>query len=145
MGHGWDETEEKGVCVVTLEEEAKVRFVPLDGPRFYDLKVDVTSGPEAALDRILPAAECDDFFRITLTGQAEPDLEALQKKFVHLTNLFLRDETIPVQDLWEDTGSDTFRGVYFRLLHQQAQTEPLAVLAAEISKKILSGREVDFP
>lgn len=145
MGHGWDETDEKGICIVTLEEEAKVRFVPLEGPRFFDLEVDVTSGPETALDRILPAAECDDFFRITLTGQAEPDLEALQRKYAHLPNLFLRDETIPVQDLWEDTGSDTFRGAYFRLLQQQAQTEPLAVLAAEISKKILSGREVKLP
>ena len=145
MGHGWDETEEKGVLIVTVDEETKVRFVPLDTPRFFDVEVDVTSGPETALDHILPAAQCNDFFRITMTGQAEPDLEALKSKFAHLPNLLLRDETIPVQDLWEDTGSDTFRGVYFRLLQQQSQTEPLAALAAEISKKILSGREVNLP
>ena len=145
MGHGWDETEEKGICIVTLEEEVNVQFVSLDGPRFFDLEADVTSGSETALDQILPAGRCDDFFRITLTGQAEPDLEALRHKYGHLPNLFLRDETIPVQDLWEDTASDTFRGVYFRLLQQQAETEPLAVLAAEISKKILSGREVILP
>jgi DNA repair exonuclease SbcCD nuclease subunit len=145
MGHGWDETEEKGIFIVTLEEEAKVRFVPLDGPRFFDLEADVTSGVEATLDPILPAVASGDYFRITLTGQAEPDMEALHRRFAHLPNLFLRDETIPVQDLWEDVSSDTFRGTYFRLLQQQAQTQPLAVLAAEISKKILSGREVNLP
>ena len=145
MGHGWDETEDKGICIVTLEEEVKVRFVPLDVPRFFDLEADIASGAGEVLERLLPAAGCSDFFRVTLNGQAEPDLEMLQKKFVHLPNLFLRDRTIPVQDLWEDTGSDTFRGAYFRLLQQQAQTEPLAVLAAEISKKILSGREVKLP
>lgn len=145
MGHGWDETGEKGICIVTLEEEANVRFVPLDGPRFFDVEVDVTSGIEESLERILPAAECGDFFRITLTGQAEPDPGILQKRFAHLPNLFFRDETIPVQDLWEDAGSDTFRGAYFGLLQQRAQTEHLAVLAAEISKKILSGREVNLP
>ena len=145
MGHGWDETEEKGICIVTLEEEVNVHFIPLDGPRFFDLEADVTSGLETALDQILPAVRCEDFFRVTLTGQAEPDLEALRRKYDHLPNLFWRDETIPVQDLWEDTASDTFRGVYFRLLQQQAKTETLAVLAAEISQKILSGREVILP
>ena len=145
MGHGWDETEEKGVCVVTLEEESNVRFVPLNGPCFYDLEADVTAGAEAALDRMLPAAGCDDFFRITLKGQGDPDLEELRKRYAHLPNLFLRDQTMPVQNLWEDVGNDTFRGAYFRLLQQQAQTDPLAVLAAEISQKILSGREVILP
>jgi len=145
MGRGWDETGDKGICVVTLEEEAKVQFLPLDGPRFLELEADVSGDAEEALNRILPAAGCSDFFRITLTGQADVDVEKLQRRYADFPNLFLRDRTMPELSLWEDTGSDTFRGTYFRLLQQQAETDPRAVLAAEISKKILTGREVRLP
>lgn len=145
MGRGWDETGEKGVCIVTLEEEADVRFVPLDSPRFFDQEADVSGGVEPVLDRILPAAGCDDFFRITLTGQAAIDMEALRQRYHAFPNLVFRDNTVPETDLWEDVGNDTFRGTYFRLLQQKAAENPRAVLAAEISGKILAGREVKLP
>lgn len=145
MGRGWDETGDKGVCIVTLEEEADVRFVPLDSLRFFDQEADVSGGVEPVLDGILPAAGCDDFFRITLTGQAAADVEALQRRYHRFPNLFFRDKTVPETDLWEDVGSDTFRGTYFRLLQQQAEENPRAALAAEISGKILAGREVKLP
>lgn len=145
MGRGWDETGEKGVYLVTLEEEAELQFLPLDGPRFYELEADVTDGAEGALDALLPAGESRDFFRITLTGQADMDVQALEKQYDRIPNLFLRDRTEPVADLWEEADSDTFRGVYFRLLRQQAEENPRAVLAAEISRKILAGREVRLP
>ena len=145
MGRGWDETGEKGMYLVTLEETAEIQFLPLDGPRFYELEADVTDGAEAALDGLLPAGESSDFFRITLTGQATVDVEALEKQYGRIANLFLRDRTEPEADLWEEADSDTFRGVYFRLLKQQAETDPRAVLAAEISRKILAGREVRLP
>lgn len=144
MGRGWDETEEKGICLVSLDEEAEAVFVPLDTPRFYDSDVDVSDGAEDALDAVLPAAESNDFFRITLTGQACVDMDGLYRRYSRLPNLILRDRTVPPEDLWQDVGSDTFRGVYFRLL-QQAQEDPRAVLAAEISRRILSGREVKLP
>ena len=145
MGRGWDETGEKGMYLVTLEETAEIQFLPLDGPRFYELEADVTDGAEAALDGLLPAGESSDFFRITLTGQTTVDVEALEKQYGRIANLFLRDRTEPEADLWEEADSDTFRGVYFRLLKQQAETDPRAVLAAEISRKILAGREVRLP
>lgn len=145
MGRGWDETEEKGACIVTLEEAVQVRFVPMDSPAFHDLEADVSGGAEAVLDRLLPAGESHDFFRITLTGQASLDTEGLLKRYHRIPNLFLRDRTEPEADLWEDVGSDTFRGAYFRLLQHRAEEDPRAVLAAEISKKILAGREVKLP
>ena len=145
MGRGWDETGEKGICIANLDAETTVQFIPLDGLRFFDQEADVSSGIEAALGQILPAAECRDFFRITLTGQATVDPEQLRKQYLQLPNLFFRDRTVPEMDLWEDVESDTFRGVYFRLLQQQAQQDSRAVLAAEISKKILAGREVKLP
>lgn len=145
MGRGWDETGEKGVCITTVGEETTVQFVPLNGPEFYDLEADVSAGTEAVLDRILPAAGCSDFYRITLTGQGEADLDALQQRYSAVPNLLLRDRTEPEEDLWADVDADTFRGVYFRMLRAQAEEDPRATLAAEISRKILAGREVRLP
>lgn len=145
MGRGWDETGEKGVCIVTVGEETKAQFVPLDGPRFYELEADVSAGAETVLNGILPAAGCSDFFRITLTGQADVDMDALQQRYTAFPNLLLRDRTEPEENVWEDADSDTFRGVYFRLLREQAEEDPRAVLAAEISRKILAGKEVRLP
>lgn len=145
MGRGWDETGEKGICIASVGEKIEVRFLCLNSPRFYDLEADVSDGAHAVLDSMLPAAGCDDFFRITLTGQASVDVEALQKRYSDFPNLLLRDRTVPAEDLWEDVGSDTFRGVYFQMLKAQAEDDPRAVLAAEISRKILAGREVRLP
>lgn len=145
MGRGWDETGEKGVCVTTLEETAQTRFYPLNTVRFYNLEADVSGGAEAVLDGVLPAADPENYYRITLTGEAEADVDALCRRHAGVANLFFRDRTVRREDLWADAGSDTFRGVYFRLLREQAAQEPSAVLAAEISKKILSGREVTLP
>jgi len=145
MGRGWDETGEKGLYLVTVDDETAVQFLPLDGVRFYDLEADVSDGAEAVLDQLLPGAGSQDFFRITLTGQGAADVDALQQRYAAFSNLFLRDRTEPEVDLWEDADSDTFRGVYFRLLRQQAEDDPKAVLAAEISRKILAGREVKLP
>ena len=145
MGRGWDETGEKGVYLVTLGEETKIRFRPLDVPRFFDPEADISDGAEQALAQILPAGKSRDFFRITLTGQGSVDLQKLKKDYDRIPNLFFRDRTEPEADLWEEADSDSFRGVYFRLLQQQAPQNPAAQLAAEISRKILSGREVRLP
>ena len=145
MGRGWDETGEKGVCITTLEEAAQTRFYPLNGIRFYDLEADVSGGAESILDKMLPAADPENYYRVTLTGTVQTDVDALYRRYAGVNNLFFRDRTVPGEDLWEDVGADTFRGVYFRMLQDQAEADPSAVLAAEISRKILSGREVVLP
>ncbi|MBQ6720072.1 MAG: metallophosphoesterase [Oscillospiraceae bacterium] len=145
MGRGWDETGEKGVWLVTLEEGAACRFLPLDTPRFWDLEADVTEEAERTVAALLPAAQSSDFFRITLTGRTEVDIQKLQRQFSLFPHLTFRDQTEPPMNLWAEAGEDTLRGVYFRMLQDLAQTEETAVLAAEISWKILSGREVLLP
>lgn len=140
MGRGWDETGEKGVCIVTLEDTAQIRAVSLETLRFYDLEVNVEDhSPEA----VLPAAPSRDFYRVTLTGSGKVDLTEIRERFSHLPNLQLRDETREPLDLWGSCGSDTLEGTYFRLLREKLETDPeTAQLAAEISRKILTGREV---
>ena len=146
MGRGWDETGEKGVCIVTLGKTPDIRPVSLDTVRFYDLEVDIGHDAAAALETVLPGGETEDFYRITLTGFGTVDIPALTRQFSGFPNLELRDQTEPPIDLWADLGEDTLEGVYFQMLHKAMTDDPdngdIVCLAAEISRKILSGREV---
>ena len=146
MGRGWDETGERGVCIVTLGDEAQVQAVSLDTLHFYDLEVDTGKDAGAALEAVLPGMGSRDFYRISLTGYAEADLAALRRKFALFPNLELRDRTEPPLDLWADMDEDTLEGLYFTMLRRAMDAEPENAervrLAAEISRKLLSGREV---
>ena len=146
MGRGYDEPGEKGVYVVTLEDTASIKFLPLDTPRFYDLQAE-----PAALGSILPPVRSDDYYRVTLTGNCDtPDITALQAEFAHLPNLVLRDRTTRPVDVWGSLGQDSFEGVYFGLLKQAldaaAEEEKQEILlAAQISRALLEGQEVALP
>lgn len=146
MGRGWDETGEKGVCIVTLGEEARLQAISLDTLRFYDLEVDVGSDAALALEAVLPGAVSEDFYRITMTGWGKPDLAALKEKFSAFPHLELRDRTEEPVELWGDTDQDTLEGLYFHMLRRTMEEQPenaaRVQLAAEISRKLLSGREV---
>ena len=137
MGRGWDETGEKGVYVAELGAEAEIRFLPLGGPRFFDREVD---WDRETLETGLYGVQPCDFLRLTLTGSDREDIGELVSQFPNLT---LRDlRTAPV-DIWESAGEDTLEGIYFRLLREKAEEEgEIARLAAEISRKLLDGREV---
>ncbi len=147
MGRGFDELEEKGVLVVTIDETTTARFVPLDSPRFYDFEIPASQ----PLSSILPPVGNQNFYRITLTGPSKPvDLNRLKAAFPHFPNLELRDKTTPPVDIWGSAGSDTFEGIYFQKLHDAMDTEDedmkkRALLAAQISRQLLDGQEVVLP
>ncbi len=151
MGRGFDETEEKGVLAVTLDEKAEARFLPLDTPRFHDWQTEILTDAQAAVAALLPAAAGQDRYRITLTGEAEPvDLPALQAQFAPYPHLELRDHTVPPTDLWGCIHDDSLEGVYFKMLHdaledRDEQTRQQVLLAAKISRRLLDGREVQLP
>lgn len=147
QGKGWDETGEKGVCIVTLEGEAQLQAVSFPGPRFYDLEVEVNEDAPEALKRVLPLDETQDFYRVTLTGIGTSDLRQLQSAFPGVANLYLRDRMLPATDLWDGAGEDTLEGVFFRLLRDAAmdaegRDRDQIILAAKISRRLLEGREV---
>ncbi len=146
MGRGWDETGEKGVCIVTLGEAPQIQAVSLPTPKFYDLEAEVRGNAAAAVDAVLPAVPGKDFYRITLTGSGDVDLQKLQKQFSAFPNLQLRDKTEPPVEIWEDTDKDTLEGIYFGMLRRAMEQDPENAervrLAAEISRKLLKGREV---
>lgn len=142
MGRGFDETREKGVYIVDVEEKASLRFVPLDTPRFYELEVDTD---RESLADALPGAGNPHFYRVTLTGSGEENLSVV----THFPNLELIDRRERPADPWENAGEDTLEGTYFHLLQEKLentapQTERCIRLAAEISLKLLQGREVQL-
>ena len=149
MGRGNDETGEKGLYIVTLEDTARAEWVALDTPRFHDLEAEVLTTPEDALAGLLPAAGSEDFYRVTFTGESAPfDPDALLR--TDMPHLQLRDRTVPPADLWACIQADSLEGVYFRMLHDALQSADEAVaeellLAARISRRILDGREVHLP
>ena len=149
MGRGYDEEGEKGVLIVTLDDTAETKFVPLDTPRFYDLEIPAGDNPAEALDSVLPAAGNRDFYRITFTGHSNAlDTDLLLRP--EFPNLLLRDRTVPPVDVWGSAGQDTFEGRYFKLLQDKLadadeDTKRKIYLAAEISRKILDGQEVALP
>ena len=144
MGRGFDETGDKGVFIVTLEEDARADFIALDVPRFLELKTD---DPE----QVLPALGNEDFYRITLTGTDNGiPIETLRRRFSHFPNLQFIDGRTPDLPLWEDIHKDTLEGAYFRNLKdalEKADEEDQAIvnLAARISRQILDGQEVALP
>lgn len=151
MGRGFDETGDKGVLLVTLDEGVNIRPISLDVPKFYDLEAPVTVDPEQAVSRLLPLVANSDFYRITLTGESEkPDLSALSARFSQFPNLELRDRTVPISDIWSELDSDTLEGEYFRLLKDamdaaDEEKKQAYALAAKLSRQILDGREVSLP
>lgn len=150
MGHGYDETGVKGALIITLEDTASARFVALDTPRFFDYETEAGDDPIAALDKLLPALGRDIYYyRITLTGPSQPlDLAALRARFDRIPNLTLRDRTTPPLDIWGNAGDDSFEGIYFGLLRQAldtAEDKETVLLAAKLSRQLLTGQEVALP
>lgn len=143
MGRGWDETGEKGVCIVTLDQRAELRPLVLDTPRFHDLTLTVEGDALAALEDALPGAGSGDFYRVTLNGWGSISREELLRRFDRFPNLELRDRLERSQTLWEPEGEDSLPGIYFRLLRESE--DPRAELTARISRQLLAGREVELP
>lgn len=148
MGRGYDELEEKGVYIVTLDEGVQLRFVPLDTPQFHDWTIVAGHDAQASLSASLPATPSRDFYRITLTGESAPlDLNELRNAFSRFPNLELRDRTTPEKDIWGNAGEDSLEGLYFGKLKEQLngadeETTKLLTLAARISRQLLDGQEV---
>lgn len=151
MGRGFDETGTKGVCIAELEDSLSLRFLPLEVPRFFEYTVDALNDPVGAVESVLPPAGSRDHFRVHLTGEVrEGGMEALRGRFADYPNLTVLDETVPLGNIWDDIGDDSLTGLFFRILHDIAETADPATadtleLAARIGRKILDGREVELP
>ena len=151
MGHGWDETGTKGVLIAELEDRATLRFVPVMGTAFHDLTVEAGENPMESVCAVLPGGGSEDFYRIRLTGEADPEaLEFVLGGLGGYPNLTVLDETVLATDLWESAGDDSLEGLFFRTLQESAREQDDEVqeeirLAAKLSRQILLGMEVELP
>lgn len=152
MGRGFDETGDKGVYIVTLDDAAHAEFIPLGLGRYEDRAVEAGDDPLASILACLPADTREDVYRITLTGPSEPpELDALKDALrERFFDLQLRDRTELPRDLWQQAGDDSLEGLYFRLLRESAENadgeaREIFTLAARISRRLLDGQEVTLP
>ena len=126
-GRGFDETGEKSVSIVELDEQGcRLQPVSVALRRYEDLRVKVTGvDPLLAIHSQLGDDTARDVYRITLTGEldAPPDLNRLQ---LNLSEMFyalqLRDETHLKQSVWERAGEDSLRGLFLKKLRAAYET-----------------------
>lgn len=151
MGRDFTEPGTRGVLIAELEDAVSLRFVPLEGPRFFSYTVDAMSDPAGAVAAVLPEGGSTDHFRVRVTGQVRPEvMERLQDRFRLWPNLTILDKTTPPDDLWAEAEEDSLRGLFFRSLRDAALTaDPAAAeqleLAARIGRRLLNAEEVELP
>lgn len=120
MGRGFDECGPCGVLVVRLDREhCQGEFCPLAGPRYETITMAYGETP------VLPPRPQEVHCRLTVTGEADhPNLAALERDLrPWFLSLDLRDETVPVRDLWRDCGDGTLRGMALETLRADPQGE----------------------
>lgn len=129
-GRGFDETGEKGVlCLEVDENGCRGELIPLGKRRYETLSVDLTNSekPLETLLAALPRETERDVYRLTLTGEREEDLDleglkrALEPRFYGLT---LLDRTRVRGDVWRRMEEDTLTGLFLRALEPQCRQEP---------------------
>lgn len=151
MGHGFDETGEKGCLIGELDSSGcRLHFVPLPGRKYEILRVRPGDDALAAILAALPPDTSRDIYRIILEGEAAPvDLKMLEQELSpRFFGLTILDRTVPAADLWADCGSDTLRGIFLDLLRKRydASTDEeerrMLALAARCGTAALEGRDV---
>ena len=141
MGRGFDETGEKGIYLLEVGEETRIRQYLLNTPQFHELQVDTD---RENLEDYLPGGGSDHFYRVILTGSGHGPSEETLGRF---PNLELTDRREDPMDIWNSADEDTLEGCFFRILRNamenaDPETEKQLRLAAELSRKILEDREV---
>lgn len=120
-GRGFDETGEKTVSVIELEDGGcKLRSRVIASRKYEVMKVEVTGiDPLLAVHTQLSDDTVGDIYRIILTGETEqpPDINRLSSGLSELFfELQLRDETRLRRSVWDSAGEDSLRGVFLSRL-----------------------------
>lgn len=148
MGRGWDETGEKGVYIVELEEAASLRFLPLGLPQFHSETAVIRTDALSALEAVLPAASQPGLFPGDPDGQRQCADSQIAAAIAHLGYLLLQGRNPGKPESVGLAGEDSLRGLYFQKLQalsREEKTSDIASLAAAISMTLLDGREVELP
>ena len=130
-GRGFDETGEKGVLCLNLDESGcRGELVPLSRRRYEELNVDLTGQGDAllAVRAALPPDTENDVYRITFTGERgeEPlNLTALEMALApQFYGLTLRDRTRVRREVWARREEDSLTGLFLRSMAARCQADP---------------------
>ena len=130
-GRGFDETGEKGVLCLTLDERGcQGELVPLGRRRYEELAVDLTGwkNPLEAVRAALPPDTDNDVYRITFTGERSEsplDLTALETVLApRFYGLTLRDRTRVRREVWARREEDSLTGLFLRSMAARCQADP---------------------
>lgn len=125
MGRGFDETGDKTISIVTIEDnECYLKEIPIDGRRYEIVKIDITKSDDYAqtvLDHV-PYDSNENIYRIILTGEVDSEIDVdslysqLKENFYYLQ---LFDNTRQKKDLWEKVGENSLRGLFLSKLKEQ--------------------------
>ena len=99
------------------------------------------------LEQFLPGFGSRDFYRVTLIGSGKGEVREILEHFQHLPNLEIRDKRRDKTEVWAGAGDDTLQGAFFQRLKDMLEEsgDSRIELAAEISRDLLEGREVELP
>lgn len=121
-GRGFDETGDKQVYIVSLDEGCEIKSVSIAQRRYEIADVRLTGGDVLGdIESVLPKDTKNDIYRIILRGEAEqaPDIDALTRALEgRFFALQLRDETVLRRDVWAGAGDDNLRGRFLMRLKE---------------------------
>lgn len=137
MGRSFDKQSEKGVYLVEIDGETRVRFIPLGARRFVTIESENASIPDG-FER--------DLVRLVLTGEGEPaDVESLERELSERAfYVKVVDRTRLPRRIWERANEDTLAGQFISALasmREKGADEELVDMAARYGIAALDGEE----
>ena len=116
-GRGFDETGEKTVNIISIEDgKCTLRPVSLAARKYEKIEVDISDkDPLFSIQLNLPDETIRDIYRIIIKGTAEKTLN-VSELYSQLSGLFfelrLEDKTTLKREIWETAGENTLRGTF---------------------------------
>jgi len=126
-GHGFDELEERGCLLVTIENgTVSGEFRPLAARRYLEKEVALSDGASALeeAERMLGTCSPEDCIKLIFTGERETplDLKRMEEQLSHrVFALRCKDHTKPKTELWDRVEEDTLTGLFLRLMREKVE------------------------
>ena len=123
-GRGFDETGEKTVNIIDLEEgKCTLRTIPVAARKYEQISVDISErDPLLSIQLALPDDTIKDIFRITLKGETEKSV-SVHEIYKQIADLFfelhIEDRTTLKNNIWETGGENTLRGSFLTKMRER--------------------------
>lgn len=128
-GRGFDETGEKGVYIVNIENgEAKAEFFPISKRKYIESTVDVTNltSFEAVIGKIITETSfsSENLYKITLKGEAEFNVDVnVLKDSLKCFYVKIYNKTMPKTDLSLLKNDYSVQGLFVSKMLERMQKE----------------------